>query len=122
MKIKGYCSLYDVNYYDAFIIDKNAFKESDGCIVPVVKSYNPNDPNNVVGYAIINDTDEGVIANCIINDGANVTEDTVLDGHIISVIRADNNPVRITSGKVAAVYLATSKQCRLHKPVTIKEE
>ena len=122
MKFKGYCSLYDTNYYDAFIVDKHAFKESDGRKVPVLKDYGLNDPNNVVGYAIINDTDKGVIAHCVINDDVIINDDTVLDAHITFVKRADNNPVHIVSGKVKAVYLSTKEYCSLHDSVTIEEE
>ena len=49
----GYATRNDLLCSDGRTIRKDAFKHSDGQTVPLVWNHNHNDPNNVLGHALL---------------------------------------------------------------------
>ena len=64
----GWATRNDLLCTDGRTIRKNAFKNNDGRIVPLVWNHQHNDPNNVLGHALLENRDEGVYAYCTLND------------------------------------------------------
>lgn len=64
----GWATRNDLNCSDGRIIRKDAFKDNDGQIVPLVWNHQHNDPLNVLGHALLQNRDEGVYAYCTFND------------------------------------------------------
>lgn len=64
----GYATRNDLLCGDGRTIRKDAFKENDGCEVPLVWNHEHNDPNAVLGHAILENRDDGVYAYGIFND------------------------------------------------------
>lgn len=64
----GYATKNDLLCTDGVIIKKNAFKDNDGMRVPLVWQHQHNDPDNVLGHAILENRDDGVYAYCYLND------------------------------------------------------
>lgn len=53
---------------DGRTIRKNAFKNNDGATVPLVWNHEHNDPNAVLGHAVLENRDDGVYAYGVFND------------------------------------------------------
>ncbi len=53
---------------DGRTIRKDAFKDDDGCTVPLVWNHQHKEPGNVLGHALLENRDEGVYAYCTFND------------------------------------------------------
>ena len=53
---------------DGRTILKDAFKHCDGAEVPLVWNHQHNDPDNILGKALLHNRDEGVYAYCTFND------------------------------------------------------
>jgi hypothetical protein len=53
---------------DGRTIRKNAFKDCDGQVVPLVYNHEHNDPNAVLGHALLENREDGVYAYCKFND------------------------------------------------------
>ena len=53
---------------DGRTIMKDAFKDNDGMTVPLVWNHQHNDPDNVLGHALLENRDEGMYAYCSFND------------------------------------------------------
>lgn len=64
----GYATRNDLLCGDGRTIRKDAFKENDGCEVPLVWNHEHNDPNAVLGHAILENRDDGVYAYGTFND------------------------------------------------------
>ena len=64
----GYATRNDLLCGDGRTIRKNAFKENDGCEVPLVWNHEHNDPDAVLGHAILENRDDGVYAYGVFND------------------------------------------------------
>lgn len=64
----GYATRNDLLCGDGRTIRKDAFKENDGCEVPLVWNHEHNDPNAVLGHAILENRDDGVYAYGVFND------------------------------------------------------
>lgn len=64
----GWATRNDLLCSDGRTIRKDAFKNNDGQKVPLVWNHNHNDPNNILGHAILENRDEGVYAYCTLND------------------------------------------------------
>lgn len=58
----GYATKYDLRCTDGRTIRKGAFKHSDGRRIPLVWQHVHSDPNNILGYAILEHRDDGVYA------------------------------------------------------------
>lgn len=64
----GWATRNDLKCSDGRVIRKNAFKSNDGQKVPLVWNHQHNDPNEVLGHALLENRDEGVYAYCSFND------------------------------------------------------
>lgn len=64
----GWATRNDLKCSDGRIIRKDAFKENDGKTVPLVWNHQHNDPNNVLGHALLENRNEGVYAYGWFND------------------------------------------------------
>ena len=64
----GWATRNDILCTDGRTIRKDAFKECDGKTVPLVWNHQHNDPENVLGHAMLRNMDEGVFAYCSFND------------------------------------------------------
>ena len=53
---------------DGRVIRQNAFEECDGMKVPLVWNHQHNNPDEVLGHALLENRDEGVYAYCSFND------------------------------------------------------
>lgn len=64
----GYATRNDLLCGDGRTIRKDAFKANDGCTVPLVWNHEHNDPNAVLGHAILENRADGVYAYGVFND------------------------------------------------------
>lgn len=64
----GWATRNDLTCADGRIIKKDAFKGQNGQTVPLVWMHNHNDPNNVLGFAHLENRDDGVYAHCEFNN------------------------------------------------------
>ena len=64
----GWATRNDLVCTDGRTIRKDAFKNQDGQIVPLVWNHNHSDPTNILGHARLENRDEGVYAYCSFND------------------------------------------------------
>ena len=64
----GWATRANLKCSDGRIIMKDAFKNNDGAIVPLVWNHQHKDPNNVLGHALLENREEGVYAYCTFND------------------------------------------------------
>lgn len=72
MKVKpdfsGYATKNDIRCSDGRTIMKDAFKECDGMSVPLIWQHDHDDPDNVLGHAILENREDGVYAYGFFND------------------------------------------------------
>lgn len=66
----GWATRNDLKCSDGRTIRKDAFKDNDGQEVPLVWQHIHNDPMNVLGHCLLENTDEGVYAYGTFNDTA----------------------------------------------------
>ena len=64
----GWATRNDLLCGDGRTIRRNAFKDNDGCVVPLVWNHEHNDPNAVLGHAVLENRDDGVYAYGVFND------------------------------------------------------
>lgn len=64
----GWATKANLRCSDGRIIRKDAFKHNDGQTVPMVWNHRHNDPNEVLGHALLENRDEGVYAYCKFNN------------------------------------------------------
>ena len=64
----GWATRNNIECSDGRIIMRDAFKENDGQKVPLVWNHQHNDPNEVLGHALLENREEGVYAYCKFND------------------------------------------------------
>ncbi len=64
----GWATKANLKCSDGRTIMKDAFKHNDGQTVPLVWNHQHNDPNEVLGHALLENRDEGVYAYCTFND------------------------------------------------------
>lgn len=83
----GWATRNDLKCSDGRIIRANAFKGNDGKVVPLVYNHDHNDPENVLGHALLENRAEGVYAYCSFNDSprAQHVKATVQHGDICSL-------------------------------------
>lgn len=66
----GWATRNNLRCADGRTILKDAFIDNDGDTVPLVWNHQHNDPDNVLGHALLKNRDEGVYAYCVFNDTA----------------------------------------------------
>jgi len=64
----GYATKVGLKCSDGRTIMENAFSVNDGELVPLVWQHLHNDPNNILGHALLENRKEGVYAYCSFND------------------------------------------------------
>jgi len=64
----GWATRNDLKCSDGRTIRHNAFKDCDGLTVPLVWNHQHNDPDNILGHALLKNTDEGVKAYGFFNE------------------------------------------------------
>lgn len=64
----GWATRNNLKCADGRVIMKDAFKVNNGQKVPLVWNHQHNDPNEVLGHALLENRDEGVYAYCKFND------------------------------------------------------
>lgn len=64
----GWATRNDLLCGDGRTIRRDAFKHNDGCTVPLVWNHQHNNPDNVLGHALLENREEGVYAYCTFND------------------------------------------------------
>ena len=64
----GWATKADLLCSDGRIIGKDAFEHCDGLKVPLVWNHRHNDPNEVLGHALLENRGDGVYAYCTFND------------------------------------------------------
>ena len=64
----GWATKANLKCSDGRTIMKDAFKDNDGATVPLVWNHQHNDPNEVLGHALLENRNEGVYAYCKFND------------------------------------------------------
>lgn len=64
----GWATRNDIRCTDGRTIRQNAFADQDGIEVPLVWNHQHNDPDNVLGHAVLENRPNGVYAYCKLND------------------------------------------------------
>ena len=64
----GWATKANLKCSDGRVIMKDAFKHNDGQTVPLVWNHQHNDPNEILGHALLENRDEGVYTYCTFND------------------------------------------------------
>jgi len=64
----GYATKNGLKCTDGRVIVKDAFKDNDGQIVPLVWQHQHNEPANVLGHALLENREDGVYAYCRFNN------------------------------------------------------
>jgi HK97 family phage prohead protease len=83
----GWATKNDLKCSDGLTIVKDAFKHNSGATVPLVWNHDHNDPNNVLGHAMLENRDEGVYAYCSFNStpSAQNAKNMVQHGDIVAL-------------------------------------
>lgn len=64
----GWATRNDLKCSDGRVIRRDAFKNCDGKIVPLVWNHRHDDPSNVLGHALLKNQEDGVYAYCTFNE------------------------------------------------------
>lgn len=70
----GWATRNDLLCGDGRTIKKDAFKDNDGCEVPLIWNHQHNDPDAVLGHALLENREDGVYAYCTFNDTDNAIQ------------------------------------------------
>ena len=83
----GWATKNDIKCSDGRTIRKDAFKDDDGKKVPLVFAHNHDDPEMVLGHAILRNRKDGVWAECYFNNTpkAQVSKELVKHGDLASL-------------------------------------
>ena len=77
----GWATKANIKCSDGRVIMKDAFKHNDGQIVPLIYNHDHNNPDSVLGHALLENRNEGVYAYCKFNDTANGQTSKLLVQH-----------------------------------------
>lgn len=107
----GWATRNGLKCSDGRTIMRDAFKDNDGQIVPLVWNHQHNEPYNVLGHALLENRDEGVYTYCTFNDteqGKNAKE-LVIHGDVCSLSiyanRLKQNGGNVLHGAIREVSL-----------------
>lgn len=80
----GWATRANMRCSDGRVIMKDAFKDCDGKQVPLVWNHRHNEPENVLGYALLHNNEEGVRTECFFNntESGQTAKELVLHGDI----------------------------------------
>ena len=90
----GYATKNDIECSDGRIIRAHAFADQDGATVPLVWQHGHDSVDNVLGHALLEDTEDGVRCYCTFNEtnSGKVAKELVKSGDI--------NALSIHAGKL----------------------
>ena len=110
----GYATKNDLKCTDGRVIRHNAFKDNDGRKVPLVWQHSHNEPDNVLGHALLENRDDGVYAYGYLNqtDTAKNVKNLLAHGDInamsIYANRLTQNGPDVVHGNIVEVSLVLS--------------
>lgn len=110
----GYATRWGVKCTDGRTIMKDAFKHNDGAKLPLVWQHGHNDPDNVLGHAVLENRDDGMYAYGFFNDtpkGKNAKISVAhgdLDSLSIFANRLQESNNHVTHGEIREVSLVLS--------------
>lgn len=83
----GWATKNDLKCSDGRTIRRNAFKEDDGKVVPLVWMHRHDGPENVIGHALLENRKDGVYAYGSFNntENASYAKELVEHGDIVSL-------------------------------------
>ena len=83
----GWATRNNLKCSDGRTITKNAFAHNDGQIVPLVWNHQHNDPNNVLGHALLENRDDGVYTYGTFNDteSGQAAKELVKHGDVVAL-------------------------------------
>lgn len=124
---RGWATRNDLKCSDGRTIRRDAFKECDGVTVPLVWQHQHNDPQNVLGHALLENRPEGVYMYGYFNDTASGqnAKSLVEHGDIKSVSIWANNLTQSNTGdvyhgiirEVSLVYAPANPGANIEFPV-----
>ena len=84
---RGWATRNGLRCSDGRTIGKDAFKDQDGQSVTMVWMHRHDDPDYVIGHAILHNAPQGVIADCYLNDTEKgvKTKDLVKNGDVVAL-------------------------------------
>lgn len=77
----GYATKNDLKCSDGRIIRRDAFRENDGTVVPLVWQHKHDDPFNTLGHALLENRQDGVYAYCSLNESEPAQHAKILIEH-----------------------------------------
>ena len=77
----GYVTKNDLKCSDGRVIRRDAFKHDDGVAVPLVWMHQHNEPDNVLGHAVLENREDGVYAYAKFNSSARAEHSKILVEH-----------------------------------------
>lgn len=107
----GWATKNNLQCSDGLTIMQNAFQDNDGKKVPLVWNHQHNDPNNVLGHALLENREEGVYAYCIFNNtpaainAKNMVEHGDIDSLSIYANQLQKNGSYVMHGQIREVSL-----------------
>ena len=110
----GYATKANIKCSDGRTIRPGAFKTNNGQKVPLVWQHMRNDPENILGHAVLEDRPDGTYARCYFNDSqkAKSAREAVKHGDINSMSVYANRLVKenndVMHGKIREVSLVIS--------------
>ena len=110
----GYATKANIKCSDGRTIRPGAFKTNNGQKVPLVWQHMRNDPDNILGHAVLEDRPDGTYARCYFNDSqkAKSAREAVKHGDINSMSIYANRLVQenndVMHGKIREVSLVIS--------------
>lgn len=124
---RGWATRNGLRCSDGRTIGRDAFKDQDGQTVTMVWQHRHDDPDYVIGHAILHNAPQGVIADCYLNDsdkGA-TTKQLVKNGDVVALSINANNLVHkgaeVVHGVIreVSVVLSSANPGALIMPTTI---
>lgn len=124
---KGWATRNGLRCSDGRTIGRDAFKDQDGQQVTMVWQHRHDDPDYVIGHAILHNAPEGVIADCFLNetDKGKTTKELIKTGDIVALSINANNLVHKGSEVIhgvireVSVVLSPANPGALIMPTTI---
>ena len=96
---------FDEPMPDGRIISKDSFKNYDGQTVPVTAKFDNSEAKELIGTAILRATENGIIAECTIDDIVkHALEPSTMSAYVTSIMQMDSaNPKVVTSGEINSI-------------------
>lgn len=110
----GWATRANLKCSDGRVIMPGAFKDNDGQTVPLVWNHDHNDPNNVLGHALLENRADGVYAYCSFNDSESgqTARELVQHGDVSSLSiyanKLKQNGSNVVHGAIREVSLVLS--------------